>query len=1083
MAEQEPFKVGDFVVIRGDRLGRIERIESGGYAVRALMSHRRWAVHTSTRPGSELETAGHDYVRAKLGLEVGTAATVSLATAPLPAPQPAPPPPRRGLLHRASPAAERSLAGRVLNVAAVPLPLAPEAPPAKPMPAGQLSELFSTVAYPQPFRRYQLLALDAFEKARAEGRRRVYIVMPPGSGKTLLGLEIARRLGNRTLCLGPNTAIQAQWVEQWRSFQPGSVSAGIDLGLEKPVTALTYQAVCDIDAHNPDLEEQVAALQASDTGDRYVSANLRRHLRLIALQGGSQEDLLTLLHPNGRKLLERIQAGGQWTLILDECHHLLEMWGHLLRALIDELGDSVFVVALTATPPSELDEKQAELYRQLFGRADFEVATPAVVKEGNLAPYQELAYLTTPLDHEAEYIENERVRFEELISALLDPALGTVSFLTWFQGRFVERRSKEGVEVGWEDFEAHLPRLAQAALRYCYSTATPPPPGARLREGDREPPSADDWVYLIDDYCIGHLRGSEEAADLAAWELIGTALPGLGYTLGYHGIRSSVSPVDRVLLLSAGKAVAAAEILAAEDRALGSRLRALILCDFEKAGGEWPAGLNGVLDPEAGSAGLILRTLLADPAVRELNPILVTGQSVACSRAIATDLATWLEEGFDLQPLEGGDVVELRPAHGSWEPRRYLPGVTRYFEAGHSRCLVGTRGLLGEGWDARSVNVLVDLTGVTTTTSVHQMRGRSLRLDPALPRKVSDNWDVVCIAPDHPMGLTDYSRFVRKHRNYYGLTATGEIESGVSHVDARLSPFGPPPASEIAALNGQLLAQVELREDVYTRWGVGQPYQNLPTQTVRVRFGRSPGLTQGALRASVAGVKPPPSFMARLAGTLLAGLAVYVIGLATGNDFVGAGLGLVVLALGLGWTGRSVREYLGKVGSAGTLENLAAAVADGLAAAGLVGEGISAASVRVVVQPDGYYRCCLAGASLADSILFAGSLDELLSPLEQPRYLIPRYIARAPTTTRGALALLIRQSMRPGRGSAVVYHAIPTALAATRQRANLFAEAWNRHVSPGEPLFERDPRAEAIIELQRGEDPFDVLTQMRTLWE
>ncbi len=1073
-------KAGDFVVIRGERLGRIERVEPDGYAVRALMSHRRWAVHTSTRPREELEPAGHDYVRAKLGLEVGTAATLALAAA---SPLEEPPGARQQVLHRASPAIERSLAARVLTAPATPLPAAPPRPLPAPMPAGQLTELFSTVAYPQAFRRYQALALDAFEKARAEGRRRAYIVMPPGSGKTLLGLEIARRLGNRALCLGPNTAIQAQWVEQWRAFQPTTVSAGIDADLENQVTALTYQAICDIDAHNPELEEQVAALQASDSGDRYISANLRRHLRLVALQGGGREELLTLLHPNGRKLLERIHAGGQWTLILDECHHLLEMWGHLLQALVEDLGDAVFIVGLTATPPSELDDRQAQLYRGLFGKADFEVATPAVVKEGNLAPYQELAYLTTPLDHEADYIESERVRFEELITALLDPGLGTVSFLDWFRSRYLERRSRDGVEVGWDDFEAGEPRLALAALRYCFHTSTPVPPGARLREGDREPPSADDWVYLIDDYCVGHLRGSEAAPDLAAWELIRAALPGLGYTLGYHGIRSSVSPVDRVLLLSAGKAVAAAEILAVEERALGSRLRALVLCDFEKAGGEWPAGLQGVLDPQAGSAGLILRTLLADPAARGLNPILVTGQAVACSRATAADLAAWLEEGFAFQPLDAGEVVELRPAQGSWEPRLYLSGVTRYFEEGHSRCLVGTRGLLGEGWDARSVNVLLDLTGVTTTTSVHQMRGRSLRLDPELPRKVSDNWDVVCIAPDHPMGLTDYSRFVRKHRNYFALTETGEIESGVSHVDARLSPFGPPSGDQVAELNRHQLGQVEAREEVYRRWGVGQPYENLATQTVRVHFGRSPGLTQGALRSTAAGVKPPPSFMFRLAGTLLAGLAVYGLGIATGLDVLGGGLGLLVLALGLGWTGRGVRDYLGQVGPAGTLENLAAAVADGLAAAGLVSQGISEASVRVVVQPDGYYRCYLAGATLEESNLFAISLDELLSPLQQPRYLIPRYISQPPTSTLAALALLIRQSMRPGRGAAVVYHAIPAALAGNRERADLFAEAWNRHVSAGEPLFESDPRAEAIIELQRGEDPFDVLTQMRTVWE
>ena len=100
----------------------------------------------------------------------------------------------------------------------------------------------------------------------------------------------------------------------------------------------------------------------------------------------------------------QIKSAGQFTIILDECHHLLEMWGYLLRALVHELGDGVFRVGLTATPPSEMDSREAALYQELFGRADFEVPTPAVVKEGNLAPYQELAYLTSPLEQEAAYI-------------------------------------------------------------------------------------------------------------------------------------------------------------------------------------------------------------------------------------------------------------------------------------------------------------------------------------------------------------------------------------------------------------------------------------------------------------------------------------------------------------------------------------------------------------------------------------------------------------------------------------------------------------------------------------------------------
>jgi hypothetical protein len=330
--------------------------------------------------------------------------------------------------------------------------------------------------------------------------------------------------------------------------------------------------------------------------------------------------------------------------------------------------------------------------------------------------------------------------------------------------------------------------------------------------------------------------------------------------------------------------------------------------------------------------------------------------------------------------------------------------------------------------------------------------------------------------------MADYSRFVRKHRNYFGLTETGEVESGVSHVDARLSPFGPPPTQQLADLNRQLLAQAAERESVYGRWRVGAPYQNLPSQTLRVHFGRSPGLARSPFRSATAGDETPPSIMGRLLATLVAGSAAYGLGLAFGHDLIGLEVGLVMFALGLGWTGATVRGYLDRVGPAGALENLAAAVADGLQAAGLAGPAVTAGSVRVVAQPDGYYRCYLAGASLEDSGTFATALDEVLAPLQQPRYIVPRRISRPPTSTLGALALLIREAA-PRPTDTVVYHAVPAVLAVNRERVNAFGAAWNRHVSAGDPLFEQDPRAQAILELQRGEDPFDVLTQTRTLWE
>ena len=153
----------------------------------------------------------------------------------------------------------------------------------------------------------------------------------------------------------------------------------------------------------------------------------------------------------------------------------------------------------------------------------------------------------------------------------------------------------------------------------------------------------------------------------------------------------------------------------------------------------------------------------------------MTGQRVACGPEGAARLLTRLREaapGLERAVAPWGDLTEITGAAG-WEPRRYVPLITRFLAEGGSRCLIGTRALLGEGWDAPAVNVVIDLTAATTPTSVVQARGRALRLDAGWPRKVADNWAVVCVTDDHPKGAADFDRFVRKHDRYFALARPG----------------------------------------------------------------------------------------------------------------------------------------------------------------------------------------------------------------------------------------------------------------------------------------------------------------------
>ena len=127
-----------------------------------------------------------------------------------------------------------------------------------------------------------------------------------------------------------------------------------------------------------------------------------------------------------------------------------------------------------------------------------------------------------------------------------------------------------------------------------------------------------------------------------------------------------------------------------------------------------------------------------------------------------------------------GPYFEIQGSGKDWVPRNYIEMITELFQRGVTNCIVGTRGLLGEGWDASKINVLVDLTSVSTDMSINQLRGRSFRLDSDWPEKVANNWDIICIAEEFAKGFDDYDRFKTKHKHLYGVCDDGEI--GRAHV-------------------------------------------------------------------------------------------------------------------------------------------------------------------------------------------------------------------------------------------------------------------------------------------------------------
>ena len=96
------------------------------------------------------------------------------------------------------------------------------------------------------WRPYQVRVLKELEEYLDDSR--LHVVAAPGSGKTVLGIEVVRRMNGPTLVLTPTLAIRDQWVHRHvelflpkGSKQPEWVSRDLD----EPgfFTVATYQSL------------------------------------------------------------------------------------------------------------------------------------------------------------------------------------------------------------------------------------------------------------------------------------------------------------------------------------------------------------------------------------------------------------------------------------------------------------------------------------------------------------------------------------------------------------------------------------------------------------------------------------------------------------------------------------------------------------------------------------------------------------------------------------------------------------------------------------------------------------------------
>jgi hypothetical protein len=963
---------------------------------------------------------------------------------------------------------------------------------------------FASLGFRHEWRKYQRLILDLFE-GRDRTKPTFHVVAPPGSGKTLIGIELARRIGRPCVTFSPTTTIQEQWREKVRLFLPDGVAGeppaelaavSTDPARLGVISSLTYQSLATqtqereflarlgreawirelIDeggrtpegaqAYVDDIAERSPPVHRTEVAKRAI----REKRRLLVSGDATIEQLL---HPNALDLIERIVAAGTGCLVLDEAHHLLDYWSLILADLIHRLPDAL-VVGLTATPPASAGPDEMGNYLRLVNGIDFEVPTPAVVRDGYLAPYQDLVLLTRPTERERRFLEDQ----DRLLREAIDRMAADPRFDEWLLDR-INRPNRGGT---WESLLGAEFDFAVAGARRLIARDVALADDIELADALRLPPTLDDDLAILRTWCLDVLRLSTETADADRLADLRAVLRTLGMVMTETGWRAAASPLDRVLAYSESKVAGLVEILGIEQASMGDRLRAVVITDHERAAALATRRLAGVLDEESGGAVRAIRALVSDPTTLALDPIMVTGRTVLVADRWARTLVDNLQAYFDERDLHielstkpaGPGLVEVDGAGAAWRPRHYVSVVTDLLERGVTRCIVGTRGLLAEGWDSLALNTLVDLTTAGTFASVNQIRGRSIRLDPRQPTKVANNWDVTCYEPDLEEGDRDLRRLIGKHAHTWGLGSGDRIVMGVGHVDeripllesARVQPIGIGAATP-GQINQSSRRRASDRAGAYRRWNVGAPYDNFAFMgTVLER-------PEWPLRTAFTFGRSLRALLNLIVGTLV--LAAWLF-LGNGLDTavrlptpwnVVALLGLVIapFLVVVPLAVRYARAAFIELPVDSHLADFGRALAEAFRSSGMA--PMSPDQVRVRENPTGTYDIVLQSTDRAAVDAFATAYAELFAPILDQRYLVTRDESAISGTFYAPAWYVLRRLFGAIRRGRVAYHPVPAAFARRRESADAFAVAWKRWVGGGELVYTRSATGMEIILRER----------------
>lgn len=861
------------------------------------------------------------------------------------------------------------------------------------------------------WRNYQARVLQNATRYLQDGK--VHIVAAPGSGKTTLGIELMNRMGKPALVFAPTITIREQWVARIsEAFLKEGLNASDYLSQDlkdlRLITISTYQSLHS--AMNRYKGKEVE--KAEDTDDK-------------------SPDLAVEVDYSDYDLVAEVKRNHIGVLCLDECHHLRSEWWKALENFKNECGN-LQVIALTATPPYDSNKTMWERYMSMCGEIDEEITIPELVKEGSLCAHQDFVYFNYPTQDEMAEVTKFESRVTDMTNKLLQDRE--------FHSILLSHPSLQGITSKDDELLEDPAYLSSILIFASACGITPPYRLVRLLGVKQLPPLEPKWVEKL-------MQGILYT-DTKNYNITEEQVERYKASLKVHGLLEknkvvmvATDNLKKLLTRSKGKCESIKKIVAHEYAAMGKELRLLILADYIKK--EYEKCI-GDLNSDVTALGVLpfFEMLRREHAAQRSKLRL----GVLCGTIVV--IPAEAKEAL-LKEIEGNGQVSFHPIGQIGDTdyvkvdavgdAHFLTGaVTNLFTNGYMQVLIGTKSLLGEGWDSPCINSLILASFVGSFMLSNQMRGRAIRVFKQNPNKCSNIWHLVCVNPvnagsyiknalDEEEVSEDFALLERRMENFLGLHYTENvIESGIGRLSIIKRPFN---EQNVAMMNQQMLELSGHRDTLKQRW------QNALILNNQMEIAEE---TEVSKEAVTSVVFKDSVRKAIIFGALAVGVAT--LGFVAFSGSIGT-FCCSALALGLGIKAlTSFPKLLSQATPLKRLRVFGKGVLRALKQKGLLEDDNVA--VRVEEMANGNQSIYLGGGTSRDKQLFAQCIKEMMGEVDNQRYLLVN---------------------RKNRNALDGFYCVPECFASNKNDAQLFADCIKFVVDRYDLVYTRNEVGRQIL--------------------